>query len=359
MSEVLEVNDIEKLSPITKVETEIVRMRNEFSGLKIKDVNDKDGFGKVTAARKEVKAIRVQVEKERKILVDDAVKWQRQVNEAAKDITGKLVEIEEPLQKMEDDHLAEKERVKQEAERLRKEKIQKRAQVITSFSGVNYNGLSYSLGEVAISQSDLELLADADFQTKVEAFEAEYSVILSTKLEAERIAKEEADRLEAIRVQQEAAAAELKRQQDELAAERKRLEDEKAEIEAAARREREEKEAQIRREQEAASEKEREENRIAELEAARKEAAEKALAEAEAKAKQEANAKAEADRITKDKEEKRLAKRPDIEKFSDMVSKVLEVVNSFEFKTEDGKSAKTDFLTGIELLLKTTSLTDK
>jgi hypothetical protein len=385
--EVLEMPEADvKLAPITKVKTEIARMRKTFSALTIKDVNDRDGFNKVTAARKEVKAVRVQVEKERKVLVEDALKWQRQVNEAAKEITTELVEIEQPLQVMEDGYAAEKERIKAEAERLRKEKIQNRCQVIASFSDVKFDGVSYVLGDVSIGYDGIETLSDDAFQTKVEAFEAEYQIILNARLEAEKAAKEEADRLEAQRKEQEEAAAELKRQQDEVAAQRKRLDDEKAAHEATLKAEQQERESTAKREQDEkdaealrlkleADAKIAEEQRRSEIEAARVEAAEKARQDAELKAKQDAETKAEADRqdaelkakqdaetkaeadrLAKEKEIKRLARRPDLMKFVDMTSDVLKVVNSVEFKTEEGKSAQASFLIGIELLIKSSTL---
>lgn len=355
--EVLDSPEVDKLTPITKVESEIARMRTDYSGLTISGVDDKAGFAKVVSARKDVKAVRVHVEKERKALVDDAVKWQRQVNEAAKGITNQLVEIEGPLQKLEDDYLAEKERIKQEAERLRKEKIQNRVQVIMSVSGVNFNGISYLLGKFSVNHADVETLPDSDFQSKIEALEAEYQIILVEKQEAERIAKEEAERLEAQRKEQEAAAAELKRQQEEIAAERKRLDDEKAEHEAALKREQEEKDAEARRIQEEADRAAAEEKRLADLEAAKKEAAEQARIEAELKAKRDADAKAEADRLAKEKEAKRLARRPDIDKFADMKAKIFAVVDSYAFKTPEGIQAFSEFESGLAQLFANNPLT--
>lgn len=226
-TDTIEIPEVEKLSPISKVKLEIDRMTLEFSGLTIKDANDRLGYEKVSKARKEVKAYRVQVDKDRKSLVDDAVKWQRQVNEFAKNITNQLIIIEEPLQQMEDHYLEEKERLKQEAERLRREKIQNRARVVTSISGTQFNGIEYQLRNVLITQADLESLSDDDFQSRVEAFEAEYQILLAERLEKEKKEKEESDRLELIRKEQEETAAELKRQKDELASERKQLDDDK------------------------------------------------------------------------------------------------------------------------------------
>lgn len=354
--EVLEMPEVEKLAPITKVESQIARMQKEYLGLTIDGVDDKAGFTKVVAARKDVKAVRVQVEKERKILVDDAVKWQQQVNRVANGIKEKLVSIEEPLQKLEDGYLAEKERIKQEAERQRKEKIQNRVQVIMSVPGVTFNGITFSLNKFRIDQSEIETMADSDFQSEVESLEAEYQIILEEKRELERAAKEEADRLEAQRKEQEAAAAELKRLQDELEAEKRRIAAEQAEKEAELKRQQEAAEAELKRQRDELEAKEREQKRQEELEAARKEAAEKARIESELKAKQDAEAKAEAERVAKEKEAKRLARRPDLAKFSDMTSDVLKVINSFEFKTEEGKAARAAFLSGVEQLIKTSTL---
>lgn len=355
-TELIESPEVEKLAPITKVEAQISRMRKEYSRLKILGVEDREGFNKVSTARKEVKAVRVQVEKERKSLVDDAVKWQRQVNEVAKGITIQLEEIESSLEEMEKAHIAEKERVKQEAERQRKEKIQNRIQVVMSISGMQFNGIIYSIGSASIYQSEVEGLSDTDFQSKVEELETEYQIVLAHRLEEEKRAKEESDRLEAQRKEQEAAAAELKRQQEELEAEKRRIADEQAAKEAEMKRQQAEAEAELKRQREELEAKEREHKRQEELEAARKEASEKARIEAEFKAKQEADAKAEADRVAKEKEAKRLARRPDIEKFADMREKIYNLIDQYTFNTPEGIEAFSYFEQGLAELFSTSPL---
>jgi len=351
-----------KLSPITKFESAINKMKAEYSGLTIFGQEDKEGFLKVSNARKAAKSLRVEVEHRRKALNEDALKWQRTVNEKAKEITAKIEEIEKPLQKLEDEYLAEKERIKEEAARLLRERTQNRARVITSFDQVKFDGVIYSLGDFSITQVELESLSDDDFQTRVEVAEFEVQKILAARIEAERLAKIEAERLEAERIQKEAeeaeikrqqeeVAAELKRQQDELAAERKRIEDEKAAIEAEKKRIQDEKDAAIKAENDRIAAEAAEKKRLEELEVARVEAAEKARIAAENKAKADAEAKAEADRLAKEKEEKRLARRPDIEKQKDMMSQITAVVGSFSYKTEEGKKMQADFSEGLERLI--------
>jgi|GEM_PF-4850996 len=347
--------ETDKLSPITQAESEITRIRTKAASLTIVDHNDKKGFEAVYQTRQEAARLRVDVEKTRKALVEDSVKWQKIVNSTANPLESNLKEIESGLKVKEDAYHAEKQRIKDEAERLRKARNLKRLAVITSLDP-KFNGSGYTLGEAFISQDEIENLPDADFQTKVELFEAEYQIILDARIEAERLAKIEADRLEAQRKEQEAAALELKRQQDELAAERKKMDEEKAELARVEAARVETERLAEKAKQDAIEAEKREEKRLADLEAARVEAAEKARVETEAKAKREAEEKLENERIAKEKEARKLARRPDITKYYDMVAQVLNIVDSVTFKTEEGIAAHADFKTGIELLVKSSVL---
>lgn len=321
--EVLEMPEADaKLAPITKVKTEIAKLRKEYAGLTIKDINDKEGFLKVSTARKSLKALRSGVENERKSLNEDALKWQRQVNGAAKEITAEILEMEEPLQTKEDWYLAEKERIKAEEERLRKEKITNRATVITSFQGVTFNGLSYLLGEFKIDHSDLEKLPDDKFQTKVEELEAEYQTLLTARLETERIAKEEADKLETQRKEQENKAAELKIQEDKIIAEREKLEAEKAQLAA---------------------------TQLPSPPAVSfvPNARESTLVTEPASVKKVSKGAAVAGNLLRSQ---------DLQMFNDMTANVRILVGKYSFNTTDGKKALEDFNTGIELLIKSSIL---
>lgn len=219
----------DNLAPITVFENEITRIKKSAEGLKIADINDKAGYLKVSTVRKEAKKLRVEVEKVRVGLKADALAWGRAVDSKAGEIENKILEIESPLLEMEKAHEAEKERIKSENERILKEKIQKRCAIITSLDA-KFNGVTYTLGDATIEHSDFEKLSDDEFQTKVEWFEAEYKVILDAKLEAERIAKDEADKIEAQRVANEAETKRLSDEAKKLEDERKELENEKAKL---------------------------------------------------------------------------------------------------------------------------------
>lgn len=356
MTEELELPEVDtnKLAPIQQIELDIARMR-EFLKLKIIDSNDKKGFEAVSKARKEVKAKRVDVENLRKGLVEDSVKWQKTVNTTAKTIKDKLEAIEHPLQKMEDDFQLALVHKKQEEARQAREKIEKRALVITSLDA-RFNGSEYTLGSISLGQLALERMTDEEFQTKVEAFESEYQIILEARQEKERLEKIEADRIEEQRKEQELAALELKRQQDELEEARRKLEEEKNAHEAEIKRIQDEKNAEAKRISDEKFAKEQEEKRLKELELAKEEARKDALIQAEKKAKEEAKAKIESDRIAADKEAKRLAKRPDIQKYKEMVNQIAAIVNAQEFSTQEGKAAKEEFKAGINQLVKSSPL---
>jgi len=315
-TEIIEQTKEDKLSPISKFESEITRMQKEFASLIIKDVNDKVGFANVSAARKEAKALRVNIEKGRKMLNEDALAWQKQVNEKAKILTAEILPIEHRLEKMEIDYEEEKERIKQEAARVAKARIANRALVITSIDGVKFNGVYYTLETASLSQSQLEDLNDSDFQTKVEEFEAAYQVVLAARIEAERIAKEESDRIEAQRIANEAAAAELQGIAEEQAETAKNLKAQQDLIDA----------------ERAKLEKSKEEVVVIP-------GAEHAPMTATVVIKEEVSPAQPPVRIMSHGP----VVNPDIEKFEDMKAKITAIVASFEFKTEEGKAAQKDF----------------
>lgn len=365
--EVLELPVEASLAKINVFEAEIIRLETNYKSLTIDGVTDKIGFKRVVEARKDAKSVRVAIDKKRKELNEDALAYQRKVNGEAKELTERVSVVEDTLEAMEKAHEAALAEIKAEADRVKKEKIQKRAQVITSFTGVQFNGVSYTLGEFSIEQSEVENLSDDAFQGKIEFLESEYQQILEARLESERIAKEEAERLEAQRIEQEAQAAELSRQkaemeaeakriadeqkarEDALIAEQKRIDNEKAEHQAKL-------DAERKAIEDAEKAKEAEEKRLADLEAARIEGEKKAQEEAELKAKQAEADKLKAEKQARDKEARALAKRPDIEKFNDMSAQVIAIANGFTFKTEDGVKAHEEFKIGLQLLIKTVGI---
>jgi len=219
----------------------IDEIKRELSGLTIVDSKD---YERVTKGIAVCRTLRGQVEKCRKDLKEESLAYGRKVDAEAKRLTAKLEEIEEPLKAEKTRVDEEKERAKREAEEAKRAKLESRVNALVA--------LKVSISHLIVADwTDEEFTAQ--LATAKRLFdEAEQRA----KAEAERLAKEEADRQEAMRLEQlrldaeraelarlraeqEAAAkAERERVDAEQAAERKRLAAEQAKIEEAQRIER-------------------------------------------------------------------------------------------------------------------------
>jgi hypothetical protein len=200
-------------------EAAIAALKEKYMGLQIKGMDDKETYLAVKEGRKECKGIRVLAEKLCKKGREEANAIQKAWVAKEKDVTGRIGEVEDHLEKQEKDFeakvAAEKERRKREQE----EQFILRNQVLSGM-GVLYSDGHYTLGEVSfemilIKECDPDIWEN-DIKPK---FEEEYQ-----KVEAERIA---ADRLK------EEREAELKRQQEALEKEKEEIEQQKAALKAA------------------------------------------------------------------------------------------------------------------------------
>ncbi len=295
----------------------IEEMKNRYMALTVSGLDDKKGFSEVHEARMVVRGKRIEVEKKRKELKADALKWGQKVDAEARRITKLLEPIEEHLTIEEEKITKEKERIKAEEERRRNEIAQDRVNQMAKFGKV------FPFSE-AISMSE------GDFFAKITIAKAEYEteqarIAEEKRIEAERRAfekkarDEEAARLAAERAEIERMRAEesakRKAEQDRLAAERAKIEAERKAVENA------------RREQE----------RIIELERAKKEAAERAVKEAAEKAAREAKERAEAERLAKEEEARQESIRPDKEKLLAYARAVISIASP-EFSNEQARA---------------------
>lgn len=114
----------------------ISKYREDFMSLSVNGVDDKEGYDLCHSARMEVKGKRVEVEKTRKKLKEDALEYGRAVDKEAKRITALLEPIENYLlsqEKIVDD---EKARIKAEAEAKEAARIQARIDKLFAFDCV-------------------------------------------------------------------------------------------------------------------------------------------------------------------------------------------------------------------------------
>lgn len=283
--------DIKRFRP---ADAAIAEMAQRYMPLKIRDVNDSTGFQQVHSARMVVKTHRVNVEKTRKALKEDALKYGRVVDAEAKRITALLQPIEQHLQEQEDAYNAARAKIK--AQRLQ-ERMDKLAAV-----------------EAVVASHIVEPMNDANFDLLLSQKTQEFRERKEReRLEAEEKARQEAEAAAARKAEEER----LQRERDELEAERKRLAAEEAERKRqeeerlkAEREKLEEERRKLREEQERLEAEKRE----AELQRAREEAAEKARQEAEDKARLDEEERVKREIAEREERERREALRPTREK---------------------------------------------
>lgn len=275
-------------------DTAIQNMSEQYMALRIDGIEDKKGYKAVHEARMIVKGKRVQVEKTRKELKSDAMKFCKTVDAEAKRITEKLSPIEEHLS-------SEERRIDEEKAEIKRQEEQKARE------------------EQERKERELRERLEQKRREEEERLAAERA-----KLEEER-AKMDAERREMER-QREQQRLKMKALADEIEAERRAFEEEK-------RRKEEEEKARVEAEEQARLQAEREERE-------RKEAEERAKREAELEAKRKAEEEALRLAMAPDKERLRIY----IDEFERTISPwVLSILN-IGFSTHETEQALDDFL---------------
>lgn len=279
----------------------IAILADQYMPLKIANLEDNAGYAAVREARLIVKGKRVQVEKKRKELKEDSLRFGKAVDAEAKRITGLLEPIETHLSKQEEWFDAEKDRLKQESIRQKQEKLQARIDALKQYNqGMNIVAL--------------ETMSDEEFGGMLETARLEYEFELDRQKQAEIERQKEAARLAEIAAAQEAERQRLEeigRLQAEkeayIISEQKRLEAEK--------------EAIIQAEQDRTRKAEAERIRLIELDQAKKEAAEAERLRIET----EALKAKELERLTKLAEERELQLLPEKEKLKNWAASIRQV----------------------------------
>ena len=263
----------------------IAEMKDMYMGLLITDLDDKEQYDAVHKAHMVVRGKRIEVDKKRKELKADALAWGKKVQTEANRIFALIEPIESHLK-------GEKQKVKDEEERLEKERIadiQEKLDSIRKFDANFYHATSHELKSIIETIESIEITPEIFFEFTTEANELKQRVLISTcqaledrekrdKEEAERKAQEE--QLARERAALEKAKAERESEEAKLAEERRKIQEEKDRIEAEKRAEQErkdreefERQAKIKAEAEAKAVAERaEQERIAREEAEKAEA---------------------------------------------------------------------------------------
>lgn len=274
----------------------MIEMLLSYADLTVAD----DGIGKVEEAHKAVKRLRVDLDKKRKELNEGALSYQRTVNTTAKRLTEKIGAVESRLSAERENYDAEKLKEKQAKEAAKDAVLNER---VARLSGA---------GIVVTDLAALDSMANDEF---------EFYLAKEYRIAGE--AKAESDRLEALRQE------EMKRQAEELRVRAEEIERQRLADEAVMAEER----ARLKAECEAAEVKQAEERRQIEADRAemRRQQAELQKHQAELRAKAEAEA-AEQRRKEREAEEARKAEaeaarlealKPEIDKAHDFAQSMI------------------------------------
>ena len=214
----------------------IAEMSASYLNLRIIDINDTDGFRAVHSARMIVKTKRIDVEKMRKDLKADALKYGRAVDAEAARITAQLEPIETYLETEENRIEAEKNAIKAEKVRIAAEAEAKaRELVITRINTLAALGVTCTWDEAAEpSQEDFDewvteartARAEADRIAKDQAEQAKAEREAEAKRIADERAKFEAEQA-AARAENERIRLEQKSEADRIRLEQARIDEEK------------------------------------------------------------------------------------------------------------------------------------
>lgn len=271
-------------------------LKQKYMGLKISDPKDRKGYEVVQAARMEVKAHRIQVEKGHKELKEAALKYGRLCDWGKNFLIAAIDPLEEYLdsekKRIDDEIQAEKDRRQNEIN----ERVARRVEALTAVNALP-----------SIRYEDLPGMDESDFQAHLSVAtqkwneeqkakaEAEAELSRLRKAEEERRVKEQAE-MEAKAKEQAAREAVLQAKEAALKAAQDKVEAERLAIEEGKRKEAEAK------------------ARAEELERAKAQAAEEATRKAEAEAKRKADAETARIEQASKEAELRAAQATEIEK---------------------------------------------
>lgn len=307
MTAITQTTDLEKISAgltaFDNRKADLEALAESAKGIDIINPEDKAALRKVSDKRKELKAARVQVEKEGKAMRDLITPITKHISSREKELVAIVSVQEDYLASREQWANDEIERVRAEKEGQEKARIQKR---IDQFAAVG----------VAIDYVQMIGMTEEQFNDRLNQATADYEAE-QARIEAERKAEEEAkaaeaermrlerEELERLRADQERREAEMKAAQEKIDAERRAIDAEKQRME-------DERQAAIEAEARAEREKEQAKQREIEIEKAKKESAERAIIEQKEKEEKE--------RIAAEKKAARQPDKAKLEQFAASLS---------------------------------------
>lgn len=203
---VVESTDIPVVFSIT--DARIEQMKAECAGLV---ATDKASYETLRKSLSVVRTARTEIEKRRKFLKEDALKYGRRIDEMAKKLTARVVAIEDPLK-------AESERYEKEQERIRFEK--ENAERLAREAEAKAAREAEEARLKALRDAEEARLAEQRKQFEAERAEAEEK----QRIENSRLAAERAEIAEQNRIERERMEAERAKFLEEQRIEREQIE---------------------------------------------------------------------------------------------------------------------------------------
>lgn len=194
----------------------IEKLKTEYMPLQIKGIDDKGTYLLVKEARKECKKWRVMAKKICEEGRAQAVAVQKAWVAKEKDVTGRISEVEDYLERHETKYEEDVEADKLRRKREQEEQFILRQQRLSGMNVLYADGM-FTLGEVSfemsmIKECDKEIW-EADILPK---FEEAHKIVMAEILEQERIKQEREDELKRQQEELEQQRLELQKQQEQL-----------------------------------------------------------------------------------------------------------------------------------------------
>lgn len=180
------------------------------------------GMKDALAARKELRDLRIGLEKLRKEIKEPALKRCQLIDSEAKEITSHLTALEDPIDSQIKEEEQRKDKEKAERERVERERVQGIRKMIDAFARLPLDSAGDSADDIKATLSDLESveIGDEYAEFKAEAITVKTNAIvaLTTLHAVTKDREDESARLKAEREALDREKAELERQRAEIAA---------------------------------------------------------------------------------------------------------------------------------------------
>lgn len=225
--EIIKLEDFSKPETLNVTDAVILKLEKKHTGLKVTDNKE---LKTVTAARKEVRDLRVAVSKRNKSLKKSLNDAKKSIDAEAERIINKLQAIEDPLDKEIKDYQEEQARIKKEAEAKEAKRIADIQQRITTFENQAKNLHGKTATELKQKLDFFQACVANDvfkyeeFSIQADKVKMQVETELKQAYEAKKTQEDEAARIAEERRKIEEEKAELERQRQELAKKSKVLE---------------------------------------------------------------------------------------------------------------------------------------